>query len=159
MVSALSRALFFGLSVAALLLGPGASSAAASASDETQVIALVNVERASHGLAPLVAERRLTAAAEGYAAYMARANFFSHTGADGSHMVDRNEASGYVGWLFMGENLAAGQTTPERVVQGWMNSPAHRANVLSDEACEIGVGYAYAGGTKYGHYWSMEIGC
>ena len=90
---------------------------------------------------------------------MARANFFSHTGADGSRFVDRNEASGYVGWLFMGENLAAGQTSAERVVQGWMNSPAHRANILSDEACEIGIGKAFNPASRFGNYWAMETGC
>jgi uncharacterized protein YkwD len=59
----------------------------------------------------------------------------------------------------MGENLAAGQVTPERVVNRWMNSPAHRANLLSQEACEIGVGHAYAAESVYKHYWAMEVGC
>jgi uncharacterized protein YkwD len=158
-MTTLTRWLVLGLSVTGLALGSGASSTAASTPERARVIALVNVERANHGLAPLVEEARLTSAAESYAAYMASANFFSHTGADGSRMVGRNEASGYVGWRFMGENLAAGQSTPERVVEGWMKSPAHRANVLADEACEIGIGHAYSGGSRYKNYWSMEIGC
>jgi uncharacterized protein YkwD len=158
--SAISRWLAVGLSVAALVLGTELQSVdAASPAEQESLVALVNAERASHGLAPLAAERRLTSAAEAYAGYMASANFFSHTGADGSVMRDRNEAHGYVGWLFMGENLAAGQSTPDRVVQAWMTSPGHRANVLSDQACEIGIGHAYSGGSRYKHYWAMEIGC
>jgi uncharacterized protein YkwD len=150
----------FPLLAALLTLGATVNFASAATLDEqSRVIDLVNAERANYGLAPLVWDQRLTSSAEDYAAYMADANFFSHVGADGSRMVGRNEAHGYIGWVFMGENLAAGQMTPERVVQMWMNSPGHRANVLAAEACEIGIGHAYTGWSSYHNYWSMEIGC
>lgn len=51
------------------------------------------------------------------------------------------------------ENLAAGQRTPKEVVNAWMNSPGHRANILKKEVSEIGVGYVNGG--KYGHYWTQ----
>lgn len=52
-----------------------------------------------------------------------------------------------------GENIAMGQSTPQAVVQSWMNSSGHRANILSANFTEIGVGYA-KGGTG-GHYWTQ----
>ena len=143
--------------LAALLFATPAG--AATVQEQERVIALVNEQRAAHGLGPLAWEQRLTNSAEGYAAYMATADFFAHTGLDGSRMVGRNEAHGYLGWVFMGENLAAGQPTPERVVAAWMNSPTHRANVLADAACEIGIGHAHTGSSRYKHYWAMEVGC
>ena len=153
-----SRWLAVGLAVVALAIG-NAGPAAAATSDSARVVELVNGERAARGLAPLAWEDRLASSAGAYAQYMASANFFSHTGADGSNAVARDEAAGYVDWSFLGENLAAGQPTPERVVQGWMNSPAHRANILSGEACEIGIGKAYNPVSRFGNYWTMEIGC
>jgi uncharacterized protein YkwD len=89
---------------------------------------------------------------------MAGANFFAHKGLDGSTLVTRAEAAGYQAWSFLGENLAAGQPTPERVVDAWMKSPTHRANVLSNEAVEIGIGKAHNADSKYRVYWAMEIG-
>jgi uncharacterized protein YkwD len=142
----------------ALAQGAGVHPAAAAGADTARVVELVNAERAAHGLAPLRTNPQLTDAADAYAGAMASGNFFSHTAPDGSTMTDRDEAAGYTGWVFLGENLAAGQTTPERVVDGWMKSPAHRANVLADEAVEIGIGHAQRAGTRYGTYWAMEIG-
>jgi len=52
-----------------------------------------------------------------------------------------------------GENIAAGQSTPQQVVQAWMNSPGHRANILSRSYTRIGVGYAKGGSQRY--YWSQ----
>nr|WP_306821499.1 CAP domain-containing protein [Metabacillus litoralis] len=51
------------------------------------------------------------------------------------------------------ENLAAGQRTPKEVVNAWMNSQGHRANILKKEVSEIGVGYVNGG--EYGHYWTQ----
>jgi uncharacterized protein YkwD len=128
------------------------------AAELVEVIGLVNDERAQYGLGPLTFNDRLTLSAQTYAESMAEGNFFAHTGPDGSTMVGRAEAAGYAAWLFLGENLAGGQTTPERVVAAWMRSPGHRANVLSDQASEIGIGHWYKGGTRFGHYWAMEVG-
>jgi uncharacterized protein YkwD len=153
------RWLATGFAVVGLMLGSGAAPTAAAPTDQARVVELVNAERAARGLRPLAWEERLAASAGAYAGQMAGANFFSHTGVDGSDVVARAEAAGYVGWSFLAENLAAGQPTPERVVQGWMNSPGHRANVLAADACEIGIGHAYNPATRYGNYWTMAAGC
>jgi uncharacterized protein YkwD len=150
-----------GIAVAATALTLGMNAGvigAAPTSEAVAVIELVNAERGARNLPHLTLSDALATSAEQYAASMAAANFFSHTGADGSTITQRGEAAGYVGWTFLGENLAAGQTTPERVVAGWMSSPSHRANVLSPLAVEIGIGYSYQAETKYGHYWVTEFG-
>ena len=131
---------------------------ASAASFEESVVELTNQERAKHGLAALSISNELAASAERYAHVMAGVGGISHTGPDGSTLSTRNEAAGYRSWSWMGENVAAGQTSPERVVAAWMNSPGHRANILSPKAREIGVGHAHTGGNKYGHFWAQEFG-
>lgn len=150
--------LVFGTLLALVAVGTAGGTASASVADEVRVVELVNAERAAHGLPPMAINETLGAAAAGYAGYMAEANFFAHKGLDGSTLVTRAEAAGYRAWSFLGENLAAGQPTPERVVAAWMKSPTHRANVLSAEAAEIGIGKAYNPSSKYRVYWAMEIG-
>jgi uncharacterized protein YkwD len=135
----------------------GASTPGASAED--RIVELVNAERRLAGLAPLTRQSQLAATAVDYATVMADTDSFAHAAVDGSLMQERGEAHGYAGWTFMGENLAAGQDSPERVVQAWMASPAHRANVLAAQACDVGVGRATARGARYDSYWVMEVGC
>ena len=88
-------------------------------------------------------------------------DFFSHTGADGSTVGDRVQNSGYQ-YSNAGENIAAGQTTAVDVVEGWINSPGHRANILNPNYTEIGVGYEYlqndTGSINYNHYWTQVFG-
>jgi hypothetical protein len=139
----------------ALPVGPAA---AGTDAERARVIELVNQERAKNGLGPVWENGALTNVAESYALYMATANFFSHTGLDGSSLSSRAGAAGYTGWTWLGENIAAGQTTPDAVFQAWMNSPGHRANILSDKAREIGIGHAVTTTSRYKHYWAMELG-
>ncbi|MFC4639008.1 CAP domain-containing protein [Deinococcus hohokamensis] len=98
---------------------------------------------------------QLTQAAQGHAADMAARNYFSHTSLDGRTMADRVEATGYR-WSTIGENIAAGQTSPEEVVSGWLNSPGHCANIMNPAFRELGVGYAQGG--NYGHDWVQDFG-
>ncbi|OUD12521.1 hypothetical protein TPSD3_15635 [Thioflexithrix psekupsensis] len=72
---------------------------------------------------------------------MATNNFMSHTGSNGSKFSDRIEQTGYQ-YSRAGENVAAGQTSPAEVMNSWMNSEGHRANILTPEFTELGVGYA-----------------
>ena len=58
-----------------------------------------------------------------------------------------------------GENIAAGQATPESVMEAWINSAGHRANILSDDYTYLGVGMYYKEGDTYGYYWSQEFCC
>ena len=149
--------------VAAVASSLTASAVSAAPSDavlaeQAQVVALVNQERAAAGLAPLAVNETLGDEAQTYADDMAKANFFSHNGPDGSDVTVRAEAAGYTTWTFLAENLAAGQQTPDRVVQAWMSSPTHRANILAPDATEVGLGHAFKSGARYGHYWALEFG-
>jgi uncharacterized protein YkwD len=84
---------------------------------------------------------------------MACNNYFSHTGLDGSTIGERAERQGY-DWSYVGENIAAGYSSPESLVQGWMNSPGHKANILGADYTEIGIGYAFGADSDYGSYWT-----
>jgi uncharacterized protein YkwD len=123
-----------------------------------QVIQLVNAERAKVGVPALSKNNALTQSAQNYAAYMGAQNFFSHDGKDGSTFVTRNKAAGYTNYRWMGENIAAGQKTPQEAMNAWMNSSGHKANILSSKAKEIGVGYATNDSSTYKRYWVQEFG-
>jgi uncharacterized protein YkwD len=103
----------------------------------------------------LTLNAQLAQAAQGHAADMAARNYFSHTSQDGRTMAQRVTATGYA-WRTIGENLAAGQTTPESVVDGWLRSEGHCRNIMNASFRELGVGYAQGG--SYGHYWVQNFG-
>ena len=103
-----------------------------------EVIRLTNVERAKAGCVALRFDARLTAAAQAHSEDMVNRNYFSHTSPDGRGPGDRAAAAGYPNWS--GENIAGGYPTPAAVVQGWMNSSGHRANILNCQSKAIGVG-------------------
>jgi uncharacterized protein YkwD len=116
-----------------------------------QVLALLNAERTSSGLPALRRVQALEQAAQAYSEAMMRATaggpvFLSHLGPDGSTLGRRVGATGYV-WYSLGETLAAGQKSPQQLVAEWMSSPLHRANVLSREYRDIGLGVAVGPGT------------
>jgi hypothetical protein len=127
-------------------------------------VELVNIERASAGLPPLKRNSELDFAARDHTRDMVEDNYFAHDTFDlingtltfvcGTFTRIRLYYSGY---SLAGENLAAGYSTPESVVQGWMASTGHRANILNSVFKEIGVGY-YSGASLYTHYWSQDFG-
>lgn len=107
-------------------------------SEVCEVFRLVNVERDDAGLAPYAWSPELGLAAQRHAQDMVDQDYFSHDSLDGRSFSDRAMEAGYDGFP-RGENIAAGQQTPEQVMDSWMNSSGHRMNILSD-ADEIGVG-------------------
>ncbi|MBL7511718.1 CAP domain-containing protein, partial [Frankia nepalensis] len=121
-----------------------------------EVIALTNLERQRHGLAPLAPDPLLGVAAAAHSEDMARRRFFDHRNPDGLQVADRVTALGYR-YATVAENIAAGQRTPIEVVEGWMNSPGHRRNILLPEITQIGVGYAESDDV-YGCYWTQVFG-
>ncbi|MGD8604842.1 MAG: CAP domain-containing protein [Anaerolineales bacterium] len=123
---------------------------------ELEILDLINAERAGQGLPPLAFDGRLGQASRLHSQDMADNNFFSHTGSDGSTFDERISAAGYT-WYSAAENIAAGYPDAASVVQGWMNSPGHRANILGDYE-HIGVGYAYNAGSTYGRYYTTDFG-
>ncbi|WP_312018586.1 sigma-70 family RNA polymerase sigma factor [Streptomyces sp. I05A-00742] len=121
---------------------------------QQQVTALVNAERAKAGCSPVRANSQLTQAAQGHSDDMAARNFFDHTNPDGKGPGDRVTAAGYR-WSTYGENIAYGQQTPASVMDTWMNSSGHRANILNCSFKEIGVGINNAPG---GPRWTQVFG-
>jgi uncharacterized protein YkwD len=112
------------------------------------VLCLLNIQRTSRGLRPLRLNGRLTRAAVGHSRDMVARRYFAHVGADGSP-VSRIRRAGYiprVGLWTIGENLAWGTGTaasPAQIMDAWMNSPEHKANILTPGFREIGVGVIY----------------
>ncbi|ETI40163.1 hypothetical protein F443_14368 [Phytophthora nicotianae P1569] len=116
----------------------------------------VNKERTARGLSKFCMNRKLQDAAQIHSADMAKRNFLSHTGSDGSTMSSRVRAAGYR-WATVAENVAAGQATVSSVLASWMNSNAHRANILSNKHKMFGCGYVATSNSKYKHYWTQNF--
>lgn len=115
-------------------------------------ICLVNVERETRGLRPLRSNGKLTRAAVGHARDQVNRRYFSHTSQNGASFVDRIRRAGYVRGrkrLTLGENIGMGRgskSTPSAIVQAWMASPPHRANILKGRFRDIGIGIAVGSG-------------
>ncbi|QNP68467.1 TerD family protein [Streptomyces roseirectus] len=122
---------------------------------EAEVLALTNRERARAGLRPLAPDGPLARAARAYCVDMAARGFYSHTSPEGTQPWDRAAAAGSAK-RSIGENIACGQRSPAEVVEGWMNSPGHRANILKADFTHLGVGFA--GGGPSGTYWTQLFG-
>lgn len=120
-----------------------------------EVVTLTNVQRRNHGLVELTWETRLAAAAQSHNDDMVRRAFFAHENPDGASVADRVRATGY-SYCIVAENIAAGQPNPAEVVEGWMNSPGHRKNILTPEIRQIGVGFTTGG--EYGTMWTQVFG-
>lgn len=118
---------------------------------EQQVFDLVNQIREENGLSPFEYNETLAQVARAHSQDMIDRNFFDHINPDGDDPSDRVSAAG-IRWSRVAENIAAGQRTPEQVVDSWMNSPGHRANILG-QCQELGVGLALGG--SYGYYWTQ----
>ncbi|MFJ9950116.1 CAP domain-containing protein [Kitasatospora sp. NPDC091207] len=127
------------------------SGATGGGSTAQQVVDLVNVQRAQHGCGPLTADSRLATAAQGHSEDMAARDYFDHASPEGYHADHRIEATGYR-WNSWGENIARGQKDPAAVMDAWMNSPGHRANILNCSFKEIGVGVKTGSG---GPWWTQ----
>jgi uncharacterized protein YkwD len=149
--------------LAAPLDAPAANEAAGI---ERRVLDLVNEARAGprrcgrkrfDAVSPLVFSDPLQRAALEHARDMAGRGTLSHTGGDGSTHAERATRAGYR-WRVVGENIAAGQPTPEQVVAGWLKSAAHCANLMDPEFSEMGVAYAAAPWDARGIFWVQLFG-
>lgn len=117
---------------------------------EAQIIEMTNAYRGRQSLGRLVANPSLAKAARAYAAFLAKSGLFSHT-ADGRQAGERIASAGYA-WCQVGENLAmhldsrgfGSRALAEKAVEGWINSPPHRANLVAPHMTEIGVGVVRA---------------
>jgi uncharacterized protein YkwD len=122
------------------------------------MINLINQARAAHGLPPLSPSTQLGEAALGHARDMACHPGMMHTGSDGSDGGQRIHAEGY-DWLQWGEVVGWGfEGDPAAMLQWWQQSQAHAPYIYATDVDEIGVGYAYAPGSEWGHYWTVNTG-
>lgn len=137
------------------------------AAAEQAVIDLVNLERAAGAncggrqfapAGPVELDVDLRDSARGHSQDMAEQNYFSHDSLDGRDFMDRIQATGYTGQGPWGENIAAGQTSAQEVVDGWMDSPGHCENIMTAEFGVIGVGLFMDDSAEYRVYWTQNFG-
>ncbi|MGW5866881.1 CAP domain-containing protein [Streptomyces sp. NPDC055239] len=134
---------------------PPASSKSPSAESaaEAAVLTLVNEERAKVGCSPVRADASLASLAGAFSEDMAERDFFDHTDPDGATPWDRAEKAGISD--LGGENIARGQANAQSVMDAWMNSAGHRANILNCDYKTLGVGAHFAPG---GPWWTQDFG-
>jgi uncharacterized protein YkwD len=123
----------------------GTTMSATEAALAADVLDRVNQERANAGLAPLAWHDGVAQVAYDFAVDMDVRNYFDHYNPEGQAPWDRLTAAG-ISWSACGENIARGQTTAAEVMNDWMNSSGHRANILETAFTELGVGVHIAGG-------------
>lgn len=122
-----------------------------------EVVELTNEQRKEHGCGELTLDSQLSVPSQEHSQDMADNDFMSHTGSDGRDPGERVSDSDYPG-RYRAENVAAGYRTPQDVIDGWMDSEGHRANILNCELEDIGVGYAENPDSEYTTYWTQNFG-
>lgn len=123
-----------------------------TATNQSDVVALTNVQRQAAGLGGLVVSPTLTVAAQRHSDDQAAMGTMTHVGSDGSDGGARITGAGFT-WGSWGENVAAGQTSAAAVVTAWMNSPTHRVNMLG-AFTSVGVGLTVSNGVSY---WTLDL--
>ncbi|MEH7044184.1 serine protease [Bacillus thuringiensis] len=118
---------------------------------EQRVVELTNAERAKQGLPALKIDTELSKVARIKSEDMQKNNYFDHNSPTYGSPFDMMKKFG-ISYTSAGENIAQGQRTPEEVVQAWMNSAGHRANILNNGFTHIGVGYV-----ESGNYWTQQF--
>jgi uncharacterized protein YkwD len=134
---------------------------------EDSVLSLVNQRRAAGAtcggtaypaVVAVVNNADLREAARCHSLDMANHNFFAHNSQDGTTPWTRFATAGYAGRSPLGENIAAGYTTAESVMTGWMASTGHCTNIMGSGFRQLGVGYAFDTTSTYDHYWTQDFG-
>ncbi|ELS56785.1 CAP domain-containing protein [Streptomyces viridochromogenes] len=125
----------------------------AQAAAAAEVLQLVNEERAQVGCSAVAANSSLTELAQDFSEDMAARGFFDHTDPDGASPWDRAAKAGITD--LGGENIARGQSDAAAVMEAWMNSPGHKANILNCDFKTLGVGVHFGSG---GPWWTQDFG-
>lgn len=130
--------------------------AGCAASLQQEVLERVNRLRSRHGLEPLRAHPELVGAAQSHSVDQARMNRMTHAGSDASTVAARVQRHGY-GFAMVAENVAGGHPTAEAVVEGWRTSRLHRELMLSPDAAQAGLGYAFRSSGRLHHFWTLVL--
>jgi uncharacterized protein YkwD len=145
--------------------GPVSASCGVAAMPE-EVLARLNAvraagyrcgERSMAPAAPLKWDPALQSAATDHSLDMARRNYFEHRSPEGERAGQRAARSNYA-WKAVGENLAGGDTSVADVMEGWLDSPDHCANMLDPAYADVAVACVQQPGSKWGTYWTMVLG-
>lgn len=128
----------------------GSSARQAETTQAEAILKLVNQERAKAGLTALELSSKLTEIANIKARDMADKNYFAHESPTYGTPFQMLKHFG-VSYTYAGENIAAGQKSAEEVMNSWMNSSGHRANILNENYTQLGVGFTRGG--EYGTEW------
>lgn len=134
--------------------GTGSAMAASERAFAEEVLRLVNEERARAELPPLLWDEALAGVAYRHSVDMDGRDYFSHDSPDGLGPGERLAAAGIDDLRSWGENIAAGQTSPEQVMRSWMESSGHRANILRASFTHLGVGVHAPGAI----WWTQLFG-
>jgi uncharacterized protein YkwD len=122
---------------------------------KARLLLLHNQQRASHGLPALNRHASLDHAAQLHNDYMAQHDNLTHSEGWGRDVGVRVKEAGY-NWSYVGENIAAGQSTADEVMSSWMNSSGHRANILGSHYRDVGFGVTHAGNGVW--CWTTDFG-
>jgi uncharacterized protein YkwD len=131
-----------------------------------QLLKLVNTARANgrgcgneyyEAVPPLHWSAKLGAAALAHSRDMAEHKYFGHKGSNGNTVEARAQDEGYL-WLSIGENVATGRARPEQVVEGWLSSPGHCANIMNGAFTEMGAAYSVNPKSDTIIYWTQVFG-
>ncbi|MGW2341014.1 CAP domain-containing protein [Streptomyces sp. NPDC001661] len=131
----------------------GGSATTSEKAASAQVLSLVNQERSKVGCSPVTADSGLASLATAFSDDMASRDFFDHTDPDGATPWDRAKEAGITD--LGGENIARGQANAQSVMDSWMNSPGHKANILNCDFKTLGVGVHFGSG---GPWWTQDFG-
>jgi len=145
------------LSLALVVLFGSFSVSAAPDDEAARLLARVNDFRTAHGLAPVVTDPKLSAAAQLHAEAMAESGAFSHDGPDGN-LTERLRRAGYA-FATAAENIGGGAPTPEEAAAAWEQSPPHARNLLVPAVRDAGAGHAKASGPgqPFTDYWCLIL--
>ncbi|WP_247869797.1 CAP domain-containing protein [Herbaspirillum sp. ST 5-3] len=152
--------------VPAPITQPPADKTCGLANFQQEVLDRLNQARASNrmcgntfskAVGPLSWNGKLFEAAAAHATDMATKNYFSHESQDGRIFSERITATGY-NWTAVGENIAAGQTSVEQVINNWLQSPAHCDNIMNGSFSEVGAACVRNDASTYKQYWTLELG-
>jgi uncharacterized protein YkwD len=146
-----------------MLALPRAAGATSTATDcvevkEAAVAELINDIRAEHGLSRLYLSDTLSASSEHFVQQMGHHDWFAHYAPDGTSWADNQRNHGYDENTWRGQIIGAVRSTPEGIVDAWMNSDSHRAVILDPSAVVMGVGHTYYADSSYSHYWTIDFG-